>query len=176
MNTCEFIEAHPIANKDELIELNVEYLSWVFEGIENIFSVPRDQIVGMPAREYVPSIIDKVCGDPPPKGVFYLVRVGNKLAGMGGLRRLSKDVAEIKRIYFRPYFRGMKLGESMLKRLIGDARSFGYSSLCLDTGPFMASAQRLYESNGFLDCNAYEGAEVPAEFHSRWRFMSRALV
>jgi GNAT superfamily N-acetyltransferase len=176
MNNFEFIEAHPVANRDELIELNVEYLSWVFEGIESAFSVPKDQIVGMPARDYVPGVIDKVCGDPPPIGVFYLVRVDKELAGMGGLRRLSKDVAEIKRIYFRPSFRGMKLGEIMLKRLIGDAGSFGYRSLCLDTGPFMASAQRLYESNGFSDCNAYDGAEVPTEFHSRWRFMSRELV
>jgi ribosomal protein S18 acetylase RimI-like enzyme len=175
MNRFEFIAANPIANKEELIELNVEYLSWVFEGIEDIFSVPKDQIVGMPARDYVPSVIDKVCGDPPPKGIFYLVKVDGKLAGMGGLRRLSKDVAEIKRIYFRPDFRGMKLGEIMLKRLLDDAVSFRYRSLYLDTGPFMASAQRLYESNGFLDCDAYDGAEVPIEFHSRWRFMTRAL-
>jgi hypothetical protein len=57
----------------------------VFNGIEELFGVPADQVVGMPASEYVPGVIEKVCGDPPPKGVFYLVRVDDKLAGMGDL-------------------------------------------------------------------------------------------
>jgi GNAT superfamily N-acetyltransferase len=171
----EFIVADAAVHRGHLIELNVEYLSWVFAGIEDLFSVPADQVVGMPASEYVPGVIDKVCGDPPPKGIFYLVKVDNNLAGMGGLRFLSAGIAEIKRIYFRPEFRGMKLGELMLSRLLADAGAFGYQRVCLDTALFMKSAHRLYENNGFSDCSAYEGVEVPSEFHSRWRFMERAL-
>jgi GNAT superfamily N-acetyltransferase len=175
MPNHEFIPANVACHRDELIQLNVEYLSWVFNGIEELFGVPADQVVGMPASEYVSSVIEKVCGDPPPKGVFYLVRVDDKLAGMGGLRFLRTGVVEIKRIYFRPEFRGMKLGERMLGRLLADAGAFGYQSVCLDTALFMKSAHRLYETNGFSDCTAYEGVEVPSEFHSRWRFMQRAL-
>jgi GNAT superfamily N-acetyltransferase len=155
--------------------LNVEYLSWVFEGIQELFGVPSDQVVGMPASEYVPGVIDKVCGDPPPRGVFYLVKVDGELAGMGGLRHLRAGVAEIKRIYFRPEFRGLKLGERMLGQLLTDAQDFEYQRVCLDSALFMKSAHRLYEANGFSDCTAYEGVEVPSEFHSRWRFMERAL-
>ncbi|MFY8043113.1 MAG: GNAT family N-acetyltransferase [Rhodoferax sp.] len=175
MPNHEFIAANIESHKDELILLNVEYISWVFEGIETLFGVPADQIVGMPANEYVPSVIEKVCGDPPPKGVFYLVKVDDKLAGMGGLRFLRSGVAEIKRIYFRPEFRGMQLGERMLGRLLADAKAFGYQTVCLDTALFMKSAHRIYETNGFSDCSAYEGTEVPSEFHTRWRFMERAL-
>ncbi len=175
MLRIEFIAANVVSHRAELIQLNVEYLSWVFAGIEDLFKVPADQVVGMPASEYVPSVIDKVCGDPPPKGIFYLVKVDDKLAGMGGLRCLSDGVAEIKRIYFRPEFRGNKLGELTLSRLLSDAARFGYQSVCLDTALFMKSAHRLYEINGFQDCAAYEGVEVPAEFHDRWRFMSLAL-
>ncbi|WP_395137759.1 GNAT family N-acetyltransferase [Armatimonas sp.] len=175
MPNHEFIAANITSHRDKLIELNIEYLSWVFAGIEELFSVPVDEVVGMPASEYVPSVIDKICGDPPPKGIFYLVKVDNKLAGMGGLRFLRTGVAEIKRLYFRPEFRGMKLGELTLSRLLADARAFGYKSVCLDTALFMKSAHRLYETNGFSDCSAYEGVEVPSEFHSRWRFMERTL-
>lgn len=171
----QFIPANVATHREELIQLNVEYLSWVFSGIENLFGVPADQVVGMPATDYVPGVIDKVCGDPPPKGNFYLVKVNDQLAGMGGFRCLRAGVAEIKRIYFRPEFRGMKLGEHMLGRLLADAKAFGYRSACLDTALFMTSAHRLYENNGFADCAAYEGVEVPAEFHQRWRFMERAL-
>ena len=175
MPTIEFVAASVLLHRTALIELNVEYMSWVFERIEAFFAIPADEVVGMTARDYVPSVIDKVCGDPPPKGSFYLVSVDGALAGMGGLRALGLKTAEIKRIYFRPAFRGMQLGERMLQRLLSDANAFGYERVCLDTGPFMTSAHRLYEAQGFSDCRAYEGAEVPAEFHARWRFMERAL-
>ena len=175
MPNPEFIVASVASHRDELIQLNVEYLSWVFTEIESLYGVPVDEIAGMPVCDYVPGVIDKVCGDPPPKGIFYLVKVGNQLAGMGGLRFLRAGVAEIKRIYIRPEFRGRKLGELILNHLLDDARAFGYKSVCLDTGLFMKVAHRLYEANGFSDCAAYEGVEVPAEFHSHWRFMECTL-
>ena len=175
MLNYEFIAANVASHRAELIELNVEYLAWVFAGIEEFFEVPADEVVGKPVRDYVPGVIDKVCGDPPPKGIFYLVKVDDTLAGMGGLRFLRPGVAEIKRIYFRPEFRGRKLGELMLIRLLADAKAFGYQSVCLDTAVFMQAAHRLYEKNGFSDCSAYEGVEVPAEFHGNWRFMERQL-
>jgi GNAT superfamily N-acetyltransferase len=175
MRKYEFIAANPVSHRAELIELNIEYLDWVFAGIEEIFGVPADEVVGLPAREYVPRVIDKVCGTPPPKGIFYLVTVDDELAGMGGLRYLRPGIAEIKRIYFRPEFRGMKLGELTLSRLLADATAFGYRSVCLDTALFMRAAHHLYEKNGFLDCSAYEGVEVPADFHGSWRFMERDL-
>lgn len=90
----EFIAANALTHRDELIELNIEYLSWVFNGIEELFGVPAHEIVGMPASEYVPTVIDKVCGDPPPKGVFYLLNSDGRLAGMGGLRFLRTGLAE----------------------------------------------------------------------------------
>lgn len=167
----EFIVASTSTHRDELIQLNVEYLDWVFNGIQEHFGIPANEVVGMPAAEYVPTVIDKVCGDPPPRGVFYLLEVDGSLAGMGGLRFISPGVAEIKRIYVRPQYRGRQLGELMLQRLLSDAIRFGYGRICLDSGPFMKSAQRLYEGAGFADCPPYEGTEVPAGFRDRWRFM-----
>lgn len=64
MQQPEFVCADPVADRAELIALNVEYLSWVFGEIETMFGVAADAIVGMPAREYVPTVIDKVCGAP----------------------------------------------------------------------------------------------------------------
>jgi GNAT superfamily N-acetyltransferase len=173
--SASLVRADPVANRAELIELNVEYLSWVFAGIEGLSGVPAATIVGMPVAQYVPTIIGKVCGDPPPRGIFYLIRVDGRLAGMGGLRYLWDGAAEIKRLYIRPQFRGMQLGASMLERLLTDAASFGYGAAYLDTAPFMGSAQRLYELHGFVDCAAYPGVEVPSEFHRQWRFMQRKV-
>jgi GNAT superfamily N-acetyltransferase len=171
----EFIPADLRLHRAEFIELNIEYVSWVFAEIEKLFGVPADEVVGMPARDYVPTVIDKVAGDAPPKGIFYLVKHEGRLAGMGGLRALGDGVAEIKRVFIRPRFRGHHLGDLTVKRLLADAKSFGYTRACLDTGVFMTAAQRVYENNGFTDRLVYEGVEVPAVYHSRWRFMERAL-
>jgi GNAT superfamily N-acetyltransferase len=173
--TVDFIIADPVSHRSELLELNIEYMTWVFKGVESHLGILADEVVGMPAAEYVPTVIDKVCGAPPPKGIFYLVKVDGGLAGMGGLRFVREGVAEIKRIYFRPTYRGNRLGEQMLLRLIADAAKFGYKTALLDTGPFMTSAHKVYERSGFIDCAPYEEAEVPAEYHSGWRFMQRHI-
>jgi GNAT superfamily N-acetyltransferase len=171
----EFIVANAMTHRAELIELNFEYVSWVLAGVAEMFGVSADQVVGMPAIDYAPKMIDKICSESPLAGVFYLVRVDGLLAGMGALRRLGPGLGEIKRVYLRPKFRGLRLGERTLHRLLADARSFGYQRLCLDTAPFMTAAHRLYENNGFSDCSAYAGAEVLAGFDHHWRFMERQL-
>lgn len=165
------IESH----RGDLIQLKLEYVFWVVSEFKREFGVSVEELVGMSTSDYVHSVIEKVCGDRPPAGVFYLIRMDSQLAGMGGLRCVGPDVAEIKRIYIRPEFRGMKLGDHMMHRLLEDAKRFGYPRVCLESGPFMQSAHRLYERNGFTDCAIYEGVEVPEMFHNRWRVMDRTL-
>jgi GNAT superfamily N-acetyltransferase len=119
--------------------------------------------------------LDTICGDPPPRGVFYLVERDHHLAGMGGVRWNSHGVAEIKRLYVRPAHRRAKLGATILRRLLADARAFGYERVKLDTAPFMHAAHMLYESAGFHDCAPYQESEVPAFLHVKWRFMEKVL-
>lgn len=49
------------------------------------------------------------------------------------------------------------------------------SGVFLDFGPFMMSAHRLYEAEGFRDRPIYDDAEVPSVLHHDWRFMERSL-
>lgn len=172
MPTPSFIQATPASHREALISLNVEYMTWVQDGLARAFGVEAPDVLGMPVHDYVCGVIDKVCGDPPPAGVFYLIEVDGQLAGMGGLRRLRDGVAELKRLYIRPAFRGQQLGEAALRRLIADAHRFGYGGVCLDSAPFMTSAQRLYEACGFTDCPPYAGTEVPTAWQIGWRFMA----
>lgn len=175
MTNVTFTLADPILHRAELTSLNIEYMNWVWAGIERSFGISVHELVGMPLPEYVAGMIDKLCGDPPPRGAFYLIALDGQLAGMGGLRYLRDGVAEIKRIYVRPAYRGLQLGDALLQRLLSDARDFGYHSVCLDSAPFMQAAQALYRTAGFSDCAAYAGTEVPAALHGAWRFMQRAL-
>jgi GNAT superfamily N-acetyltransferase len=158
-------------HREALVDLNVEYLRWVAAGIEHAFGQRSEDLMGMPIPDYVRSVIDKVCGEQPPNGRFYVARLGDRIVAMGGLRRLSTDVAEVKRLYVQPAVRGQRLGELLLSRLLADARDFGYAAARLDTAPFMAAAHRLYARHGFVDRGPYQGCEVPAALHAGWRFM-----
>jgi ribosomal protein S18 acetylase RimI-like enzyme len=174
MSSPTFRLADPVADRAALVALNVEYVTWVFAEIEKLSGLTGRGILGMEVADYVPTVIDKVCGDPPPRGAFYLVEDGSELLAMGGLRRSEDGVAELKRVYVRPAGRGHRLGEALARRLVDDARAFGYRTVRLDTLPFMRRAQALYEAMGFVDCAPYP-VEMPEAFRDRIRYMALAL-
>jgi ribosomal protein S18 acetylase RimI-like enzyme len=162
--------ADPIADRAALLDINIEYVSWVFAEIEKMSGMTARDILGAEVTDYVPGVIDKVCGDPPPLGAFYLVEHAGQVVAMGGLRRSEDGVAELKRVYVRPTGRGHRLGEALARRLVADARMFGYRSVRLDTLPFMGAAQALYEAMGFVDCAPYP-VEMPEAFRAHIRYM-----
>lgn len=174
--TITFEPADAQRDRDALTGLNIQYLEWLDKSIQADFGITLPALLGQPIRDYVARSLDKLCAAQPPEGVFYLVRRSGQLAGMGGVRRTPDGASEMKRVFVRPDQRGGGLGAIIVKRLIADAEAFGYSSMRLDSGPFMKSAHKLYEAEGFRDRPAYEGAEVSAQVHHNWRFMERPLV
>jgi GNAT superfamily N-acetyltransferase len=96
---------------------------------------------------------------------LYVAEIGAEPVGMGGLRPLVADEAEIKRMYVRPSARGLGVGRAILQRLVDDARALGYKTIRLDSAPFMHEAHALYGSFGFVPSSPHEGWEfegVPA--------------
>lgn len=175
MTPPTFTLADPVRDREILLDLNIEYMSWNSAELEKAFGMSVAAVVGMSIPDYVAGVLDKVCGDAPPQGCFYLVEYGGAVVGMGGLRQIGQGVSELKRVYVRPAYRGMRLGEAILNRLLADAAAFGFRTIRLDSGPFMRAAHRLYEAAGFVDRPSYPEAEVPAVLHRGWRFMERAV-
>lgn len=171
----EFVIAQLPTHANALRDLNIDYMRWVLAEAQRLLHVSPEQAMGMPVEDYVEQMLPKVLVGSPAQAVFYLVCKDGAAVAMGGLRRLSAQVAEIKRLYVTPGTRGCGLGEQLLQRLLADARAFGYANVRLDTAPFMQSAHRIYEAHGFVDIPPYEGAEVSVEFHDRWRFMEKRL-
>lgn len=97
----------------------------------------------------------------PPEGRLLLAWVEGELAGCAALRPLLPMMAEMKRLYVRPRFRGVALGRSLAEAIIAEARSIGYRSIRLDTLPSMAAARRLYQSLGFREIEPYTANPVP---------------
>lgn len=86
----------------------------------------------------------------PPQSL-YLAEVGGRPAGTGGLKEVAPGVAEIKRMYTDPAFRGNGVARAVLGRLIDDARAAGYRRLQLESAAWMVEAHALYRSFGFTD-------------------------
>jgi ribosomal protein S18 acetylase RimI-like enzyme len=91
----------------------------------------------------------------PPHGRLLIAWKGNEAVGCVALRPLDGNSCEMKRLYVRPQARGEQLGRRLAQRICDEARQAGYSRICLDTLPTMASAQALYQSLGFAAIEPY---------------------
>ena len=106
----------------------------------------------------------------PGRGGFYVVRVDGEPAGCGAFRTIGPGVAELKRMYVRPRFRGRRLSSALVAHLELEARAIGITHLKLETGPNQHEAIALYEHAGFTRCDCwgdYEG-EPHSLCYEKW--------
>jgi ribosomal protein S18 acetylase RimI-like enzyme len=98
----------------------------------------------------------------PPGGNLWLARVGTAVAGCVALRPDAEPgVAEIKRLYVRPGFRGHRLGGRLTRTALGFAEASGYRTARLDTMVGrMREAQAIYRQLGFEVRPAPPGRET----------------
>jgi GNAT superfamily N-acetyltransferase len=102
----------------------------------------------------------EIAAGPPPElgganGVLLLVRVDGKPAGLGGVRYLDADVAEVKSMYLSPTHRGKGLARRLLTELEEIARQRGCRAACLDTSAYLTPAVALYRAAGYHEVPPY---------------------
>ena len=101
----------------------------------------------------------------PPGGTFL---VGFDSTGRplccGGLKRLSDEACEIKRMYVIPEARGRGVGRQLLTALERVATEFGYRVARLDTGPRQPDAEHLYRCTGYRPIDNFNANPVASFF------------
>ena len=98
----------------------------------------------------------------PPDGRLLLAVEDDQLAGCIALRKLDRDVCEMKRLFVRPAHRATGLGRFLVESIIDEACKLGYTHMRLDTIPGkMDKAIALYHSIGFVEIEPY--CENPVE-------------
>jgi GNAT superfamily N-acetyltransferase len=91
----------------------------------------------------------------PPEGCLIIAFYQGEPAGCVGLRKLEKNICEMKRLYVRPRYRAMGFGKVLAESIIREAGIKGYKLMRLDTVPSMKKARDLYLSMGFKKIDPY---------------------
>lgn len=81
----------------------------------------------------------------------------------GAIKKYTGEIAEIKRMFVKPWFRGKGISKSILKELESWAGELGYSECILETGRKQTTAITLYQSSGYdviPNYGQYEGKEL----------------
>lgn len=88
---------------------------------------------------------------------FWSIWDGDTLAGIGALKQLSPEHAEIKSMKTATAFLRRGVASSMLEHLIQEAKKRGITTLSLETGSmaFFEPARTLYRSFGFAECGPF---------------------
>lgn len=84
-------------------------------------------------------------------GVFVIAETAGMIVGMGALRRVDNETAEIKRMRVLPELQGKGLGTRMLKLLESKAKELGYKKLILDTSLQQQAALHIYTKHGYKE-------------------------
>jgi GNAT superfamily N-acetyltransferase len=150
-------------------ELFLEYLLWANERLNAEYGIDFD-VVSMVEEDMAHLEIFS-----PPEGRLLLALEGTEAAGLACMRRIRRDIGEIKRMYVRPEFRGRGIGCRLVNSLIQEARTIGYPRVRLDSTRFMEEAHSLYRSVGFKEIEEYPERENPEEYRKHWVFMEMNL-
>jgi putative acetyltransferase len=92
-----------------------------------------------------------------PDITVFGARVHGELVGVGALRKLDQDHAELKSMHTLAKSRGLGIGKAMVDHIEQFAKEQGVKRISLETGatePFKP-ARQLYESLGYQDCEAF---------------------
>ncbi len=99
-----------------------------------------------------------------PHGVFLVGYDGERPVAIGGLRPLTGDVCEIKRMYVAPAARSHGVGRALLGALENAARDRGYERVRLDAGPQQQHSKRLFAECGYVEIAPYNANHIADYF------------
>jgi putative acetyltransferase len=98
--------------------------------------------------------------DPQDENVtWFSVRVGGELLGIGALKELDAEHAELKSMHTAAAARGRGVARALVDRLLAEAAARGIRRVSLECGAGEAfvPARSLYAGAGFVPCGPFGG-------------------
>jgi DNA-binding MarR family transcriptional regulator len=121
---------------------------------------PADPVARDAVRRYVAELDRRFPGgfDPGPPddaGTFLVATSGGEPVAYGGVRPLSAETGEIKRMWVHGDWRGAGLGGRMLRELEALAGRLGHRRVVLDTNRTLVEALEMYRRAGYAEVERY---------------------
>jgi ribosomal protein S18 acetylase RimI-like enzyme len=100
--------------------------------------------------------LEELLGDySEPDGTLILAMEADAVVGCAALRKIDKEICEMKRLFIRQDYRGHGWGRVLADKIVDEAVSKGYSLIRLDTLETLQEANTLYKSMGFQPIAPY---------------------
>lgn len=91
----------------------------------------------------------------PDGGFIIATNEKEEVIGGVGIREVSNDTCELKRLFVDPnYFRN-GIGEKLCRKIIALADELGFDKICLDTEEKYLPANKLFRKLGFIETERY---------------------
>jgi GNAT superfamily N-acetyltransferase len=119
-----------------------EYVKWAFTIVPGSNTAPTFEGVDQELAT-LPGVY------APPTGRLLLAMQDGQPAGCVCLKGHDATTSELKRLYVRPAFRGLNIGQHLVKMLVEEARQSGYQRIVLDSHISMKKAHAIYQEVGF---------------------------
>ncbi len=146
------VEASTAAEIAEVRELFAEYQQWL--GADLSFQNFSEELASL-AELYA-----------PPGGCLVLARSPDGSAAGGvGMKGWGPGICEMKRLYVRPPWRGLRLGRRLAEAVVQAGRDAGYAVMRLDTLARLHEAVALYRSMGFYEIPPYYENPMDGAFY-----------
>ncbi|KAM9993608.1 hypothetical protein ACTFIZ_011557 [Dictyostelium cf. discoideum] len=152
---------------DQVKILFKEYVEWL--NIDLSFQNFSEEFNSLPGKYSIEN-----------DGRLYIAYSDELLAGCVGLRKINieindknnqqidddddnneqqqkkqQKICEMKRLFVKSEFRGLKIGKLLVERLINDAKEQNYDYMVLDTLKTLTRAISIYKSFGFIEFDPY---------------------
>jgi putative acetyltransferase len=90
-----------------------------------------------------------------PNVTFLTARIGTAVVGCAAFVNQNQQYAELKRMYVRPEYRGLKIGRRLLEELESRVREAGLEMARLETGVSQREVLSLCASTGYRRCGPF---------------------
>jgi GNAT superfamily N-acetyltransferase len=111
----EIVEARSEPAIQAVRELMREYIVWTMTFFSDPESAPTFHNIERELQE-LPGVY------APPRGRLLLATYDGKPAGCVALKPVDETTSELKRLYVRPDFRGLRIGNQLVASLMEEAR------------------------------------------------------
>jgi len=150
----------------QVIRLITPYNAGDLEGVRTLFTEYAEALrIDLCFQNFEQELLALPGEYCAPRGSLVLATANGQFAGCCAMRPLDAvdyvNACEMKRLFVRPTFRGLRIGRLLAEHILEVARLSGYGCILLDTLDDMESARALYQELGFEEIPPYYFNPIP---------------